>query len=86
MQDHGLWTQLRIDKGREWYLMLFIQEKLSQHRTDTSKPAFLQTASKQVINAINLYMQVINAINHGIAFNLYCSMIGINVLFLYRIT
>ena len=49
MQDHGLWTQLRVDKGREWYLMLFVQEKLSQYRTDTSKPAFLQTASKQVM-------------------------------------
>ena len=27
VQDHGPWTQLRVDKGREWYLMLFIQEK-----------------------------------------------------------
>ena len=48
VRDYGLWNQLHVDKGREWYLMLFVQEKLSQYRNDLSKPAFLQTASKQV--------------------------------------
>ena len=38
IQDCGLWTQLRVDKGREWYLMLFIQQKLEQYRSDTVKP------------------------------------------------
>ena len=37
-----------VSTRAEWYLMLFVQEKLSQHRNDLSKPAFLQTASKQV--------------------------------------
>ena len=48
VNDFGLWTQLRVDKGREWFLMLFIQEHLSQYRYDTTKPAYLQTSSKQV--------------------------------------
>ena len=48
INDFGLWTQLRVDMGREWFLMLFIQQHLSQYRYDTTKPAFLQTSSKQV--------------------------------------
>ena len=44
VQDYGLWNQLRVDKGREWFLM----QKLGQYRNDTSKPSFLQTPSKQV--------------------------------------
>ena len=47
VNDFGLWTQIRVDMGREWFLM-FIQEYLSQQRYDTTKPAFLQTSSKQV--------------------------------------
>ncbi len=50
VQDYGIWTQLRVDKGKEWYLMLFVQAKLAHHRNDTSKPSFLQTSSKQGIN------------------------------------
>ena len=52
VQEHGLWTQIRVDKGKEWYLMLFIQQKLASFRNDTSKPSFLQTPSKQVCNVM----------------------------------
>ena len=52
-----MWNQIRVDKGREWYLMLFIQQKLSLYRSDPTKPAFLQTSSTQVtlikLNAVN---------------------------------
>ncbi len=48
VQNYGLWNQIRVDKGREWYLMLFVQQKLSQHRDDQRKPGFLQTPSTQV--------------------------------------
>lgn len=30
--EYGLWDQLRVDHGREFYLMLFIQEKLREQR------------------------------------------------------
>lgn len=30
--------------------MLYMQERLSQQRYDTTKPAYLQTSSKQVIS------------------------------------
>lgn len=48
VRDFGIWNQIRVDKGREWYLMLFVQQKLAHYRRDLSKPAFLQTASTQV--------------------------------------
>lgn len=46
--SYGLWDQLRIDKGKEWYLSLFINEALSSHRNCTRKPPHVQTTSKKV--------------------------------------
>lgn len=52
----GLWDCLRVDYGREWYLTLYMQHLLRNHRfceTDRSltikkPPPFLQTSSKKV--------------------------------------
>ena len=30
--QYGLWDQVRVDHGKEWQLMLFVQEKLSHLR------------------------------------------------------
>ncbi|SMN01306.1 hypothetical protein SPONN_2367 [uncultured Candidatus Thioglobus sp.] len=46
--NYGLWDQLRIDHGREWYLMIFIQQKLAHFRNNVDKQPFLQTSSKKV--------------------------------------
>lgn len=46
--EYGIWDTIRVDKGREWFLMLFIQEKLSQYRNDVNRAPYLQTSSKQV--------------------------------------
>ena len=46
--NYGLWDQLRIDCGREWYLMLFVNELLAPLRNDTARPPHLQSSSKQV--------------------------------------
>ena len=40
--QYGLWDQIRVDKGREWILMLHIQETL----------AHLQSTSKQVCTIV----------------------------------
>ena len=45
----GLWDQIRIDKGKEWYLMLYINSTLSHLRGTTSKPPHLQTSSTKVV-------------------------------------
>lgn len=47
---YGLWDQLRLDKGREWYLSLFVNESLSALRYCTRKSPHLQTTSKKVSN------------------------------------
>ncbi len=49
--EYGLWNQIRVDKGREWSLMLFIQDN---HRNDTRKPSYMQTSSKQVRIVVSL--------------------------------
>lgn len=44
----GLWDQIRVDKGREWYLTLYVNNTLSHLRGDTCKPPHFQTSSTKV--------------------------------------
>lgn len=46
--EYGLWDQIRTDQGKEWNLLLFINEHLSNMRTDCTRPPHLQSSSKQV--------------------------------------
>ena len=46
--QYGLWDQIRVDKGNEWILMLFVQESLAHFRRNTIRPPHLQSTSKQV--------------------------------------
>ena len=48
VDQYGLWDQLRVDKGKEWYLMLFMQEKLAHLRFNTNRAPHLQTSSTLV--------------------------------------
>ena len=42
-------VQLNLaNKGKEWYLMLFVQQKLVRFRNDTMKPPYMQIPSEQV--------------------------------------
>nr|XP_055036884.1 uncharacterized protein LOC129424295 [Misgurnus anguillicaudatus] len=43
--NYGLWDQLRVDHGREFYMCLYMQEKLSRHRQNPSRQPYLQTTS-----------------------------------------
>lgn len=45
---HGMWDQIRTDMGKEFYLMLFAQDLLSQYRRNTNRLPYIQTNSKQV--------------------------------------
>lgn len=46
--SYGLWDQVRVDCGREFYLMLFIQEMLAEHRHNLQRQPYLQTPSTRV--------------------------------------
>ena len=45
---YGLWDQVRVDHGKEFYLMLYVQEILAQFRTNTNRAPHLQSTSRQV--------------------------------------
>ena len=42
----GLWDQIRVDHGREFYLVLYIQEKLRDKRGNPSIAPYRQTTSR----------------------------------------
>ena len=41
----GLWDQVRVDYGREFYLMLYVQEKLRSTTGDATISPYVQTTS-----------------------------------------
>jgi hypothetical protein len=45
VNEYGLWNQLRVDHGKEFYLTLYIQEKLRIGRGDSTIPPYVQTTS-----------------------------------------
>lgn len=45
--EYGLWDQVRVDHGREFYLMLFIQEKLREQRGNPDLTPYQQTSSQK---------------------------------------
>lgn len=44
-----MWDQVRVDHGKEFVLMNYIQHLLRDHRYNTSRDPVKQTASKDVI-------------------------------------
>ena len=46
--NNGMWDQIRVDHGREFYWTLYMQEKLSQHRHNISRLPYVQTTSSRV--------------------------------------
>ena len=47
---YGVWDQVRVDHGNEFYLVLFVQEMLKLHRNNNTRQSYVQTQSKQVSN------------------------------------
>ena len=48
LHQYGVWDQIRVDKGKEFILMLFVQEKLANLRRNPARDPHIQTDSKQV--------------------------------------
>ena len=51
--SYGLWDQIHVDQGKEWVLMLYVQETLEHLRFNTSTYKAHQTS--EFINIIILY-------------------------------
>jgi len=66
--QYGLWDQIRVDQGKEWVLMLYIQETLSHLRRNTDRAPHLQSTSKQVhicLLALKPAQNLMNACLHN---------------------
>ncbi|XP_052390355.1 uncharacterized protein LOC128026983 [Carassius gibelio] len=46
--EYGIWDQVRVDHGKEFFLTLFMQEKLADHRYNTERQPYRQTSSTKV--------------------------------------
>ncbi|XP_056122949.1 uncharacterized protein LOC130101295 isoform X2 [Rhinichthys klamathensis goyatoka] len=46
--EYGMWDQVRVDHGKEFYLTLFMQEKLAHLRNNREKQPYCQTPSTNV--------------------------------------
>lgn len=59
-----MWDQLRVDHGREWYLMLFVQEQLAHLRRNTNRAPHLQTSSKMNHCVERLWVEFNGRVNY----------------------
>jgi hypothetical protein len=50
----GIWDQMRVDQGHEFYLMCYLQHKLKDLRFNTNRNAYVQTTSRMV-SFLNFY-------------------------------
>ena len=46
--EHGLFDQIRVDHGREWYFILAVQQQLSPLHLCQDRVPYLQTTSNMV--------------------------------------
>ena len=60
--EYGLWDQVRVDCGREFTLMLFVQQRLASYRTNTQRAPYMQTASTMVELIITMIIIEISSI------------------------
>ena len=70
LATYGLWDQIRVDHGKEWVLMLYVQELLADLRTNVHRAPHLQSSSKQV--RLSTYAMHIYSIQ---SVALYCAYI-----------
>ncbi|XP_065894563.1 uncharacterized protein [Dysidea avara] len=64
--EYGLWDQRRIDQGKEWVLMLHVQETLAHLRHNTCRPPHLQSTSKQNHIVERMWVEINTRVNYPI--------------------
>lgn len=56
LQQYGIWDQLRLDMGKEWTLIRYAQEMLSNYRYNLSKTPCVSASSKLVSYTIHVHV------------------------------
>lgn len=61
---YGLWDELRVDQGKEWTLMLYVQEILARYRTNQCRPPHLQSTSKKNHMIERIWVEINKRVNY----------------------
>ncbi|XP_073688666.1 uncharacterized protein [Garra rufa] len=61
---NGMWDQVRVDFGKEFYLCLFMQEILSAYRYNTDREPYKQTPSTKNHRIERLWPEINNRVNY----------------------
>ncbi|XP_067098565.1 uncharacterized protein [Osmerus mordax] len=64
VMKYGMWDQVRVDHGKEFYLTLFMQEMLQEHRHDREAAPYCQTQSTRNHTVERMWPEVNNRVNY----------------------
>ncbi|KAK2823153.1 hypothetical protein Q7C36_019753 [Tachysurus vachellii] len=62
--EYGIWDQVQVDHGKEFYLTLFIQELLTSHRHNQERRPYLQTSSTRNHIVEQIWPEVNSRVNY----------------------
>ncbi|XP_075309265.1 uncharacterized protein LOC142370724 [Odontesthes bonariensis] len=64
--QYGMWDHIRVDHGKEFYLTLYMQEKLAAYRFNLGRQPYLQTKSTNNHTIERMWPEVNNRVNYPI--------------------
>ncbi|KAK0139801.1 hypothetical protein N1851_023290 [Merluccius polli] len=63
---YGMWDQVRVDCGREFYLTLYVQEKMAAYRHNENRLPYLQTPSTRNHVIERMWVEINDRVNYPI--------------------